>query len=559
MNPKHLNALGHFSYMIFSHTQISLTLRETAAVAKDLAVNTHSDSDTVVADLLEGRDWDTFENLETYDDVLEGIRRSDILQSVADYYIAAIPDDKLAKKLLASSKQFIWGRDLLSVEQVRIFLSSIRPANPEPKVLNIYKMDLAQIDGIYCGRPSIYGNLYGTKEFGRGNAVVLHQDYLQKHPKYVEDIKPDLEGQNLVCFCKPKACHCDNLLTVCNTPKTENRLSKLVVAEKLIESKPTRSLIDKIVEDTIGNDDTFWRWIRELQDQVKKLDFYSKPSEKTEKVNQAPPKASLGYEGLQYEQGAWHYTGNEVVKECLRRLHDTPSGIPKQESYMPRVWEEFQAMAGQRAATQLASPKPCDPAQTQQGGYLVDITESLPKNYIYLPHDNSVAVKTADLVWSIQPHAAGSKERYEALCQILPNKLHQTQHPLSIIVDCEKLRKTFPNGCIWITYTPSEMTDSNVSIVKAVCGDLAVPNSKQLQAYTFSVTWELWKPHQHNADFLADHGLYQACQAIADWIAIVTEYAAISPEGTLMEIGVPARLNLGKCTADMTNCEISEF
>lgn len=70
---------------------------------------------------------------------------------------------------------------------------------------------------LYCGRPSIYGNPYNMGP---------HESKVRDHQVYWselgDDAKPkeglrnvvrdeSIEVLNLVCFCKPKACHCDTM------------------------------------------------------------------------------------------------------------------------------------------------------------------------------------------------------------------------------------------------------------------------------------------------------------------------------------------------------------
>jgi hypothetical protein len=82
-----------------------------------------------------------------------------------------------------------------------------------PKVLNKYHSN----DGVYIGRPSKWGHPYTiTKTFGRPQAIEAYRKYLKAHPDLVEDVKKELKGKNLVCFCAPLPCHGDILLRIAN-------------------------------------------------------------------------------------------------------------------------------------------------------------------------------------------------------------------------------------------------------------------------------------------------------------------------------------------------------
>ena len=86
---------------------------------------------------------------------------------------------------------------------------------PKDKWYTTYKINNTL--NLYCGRPSVYGNPYTTG---------THEDKVKQHKEYwnslTNDSKPkqallftlnrlDIKELNLVCFCKPKTCHCDNI------------------------------------------------------------------------------------------------------------------------------------------------------------------------------------------------------------------------------------------------------------------------------------------------------------------------------------------------------------
>ena len=82
-----------------------------------------------------------------------------------------------------------------------------------PKVLHKYK-DTIPDDAIYVGRGSPWGNPFVLGPDGDRKTVIR---------RFRLEILPDLdvselEGKDLVCFCSPKECHADLLLTKANTP-----------------------------------------------------------------------------------------------------------------------------------------------------------------------------------------------------------------------------------------------------------------------------------------------------------------------------------------------------
>ena len=83
-------------------------------------------------------------------------------------------------------------------------------------VLNKYK-DKIPSDAIYIGRPSPWGNpfkvdtrngLLGSRDIVIERFRQYAEDRLADNPNWLDQLK----GKDLVCFCKPLACHGDVLL-----------------------------------------------------------------------------------------------------------------------------------------------------------------------------------------------------------------------------------------------------------------------------------------------------------------------------------------------------------
>ena len=80
---------------------------------------------------------------------------------------------------------------------------------------------------VYVGRPSIWGNPTKVDEILERNpmmslveahqeAVDRYREYLKYHPVLVGEIKRELRGKNLACWCAPLPCHADVLLEIAN-------------------------------------------------------------------------------------------------------------------------------------------------------------------------------------------------------------------------------------------------------------------------------------------------------------------------------------------------------
>jgi hypothetical protein len=77
---------------------------------------------------------------------------------------------------------------------------------------------------VYIGRPSKWGNpfshLQGTlakfKVATREEAIEKYVEWIQGQDALLADIKSELKGKVLGCWCKPKDCHGDILLELAN-------------------------------------------------------------------------------------------------------------------------------------------------------------------------------------------------------------------------------------------------------------------------------------------------------------------------------------------------------
>lgn len=70
----------------------------------------------------------------------------------------------------------------------------------------------APADAVYVGRPTRWGNPFVVGRDGeRGECAELYRNYLWTSPELLEAL-PELFDRDLICWCKPRACHADHLL-----------------------------------------------------------------------------------------------------------------------------------------------------------------------------------------------------------------------------------------------------------------------------------------------------------------------------------------------------------
>lgn len=85
-----------------------------------------------------------------------------------------------------------------------------------PKVYN-RRYETPPEGSISIDRGTKYGNPFVIGVNGtRQDVLEKYKIYLKSNPELIEDIKKELKGKNLVCWCKPLACHGDILLEIAN-------------------------------------------------------------------------------------------------------------------------------------------------------------------------------------------------------------------------------------------------------------------------------------------------------------------------------------------------------
>lgn len=74
----------------------------------------------------------------------------------------------------------------------------------------------APLDAVYVGRPTKWGNPIRLDGITRAECLRRYKDWLRTQPQLVEDMKRELRGRHLVCWCAPKMCHADVILKIAN-------------------------------------------------------------------------------------------------------------------------------------------------------------------------------------------------------------------------------------------------------------------------------------------------------------------------------------------------------
>ena len=97
------------------------------------------------------------------------------------------------------------------------------------KVHNKYH-NTAPPDAVYIGRGSPWGNPYSTKDSvyktlrvsTTEEAITKFKADVLGNAELLDNIRKELRGKDLVCFCKPKPCHGDVLLEIANEESNES-------------------------------------------------------------------------------------------------------------------------------------------------------------------------------------------------------------------------------------------------------------------------------------------------------------------------------------------------
>ena len=77
---------------------------------------------------------------------------------------------------------------------------------------------LIPANAVYVGRPSKWGNPFTVAVHGRGKALEHYRTYIygERQEALREEVKKELKGKDLICWCFPEPCHADILLEIAN-------------------------------------------------------------------------------------------------------------------------------------------------------------------------------------------------------------------------------------------------------------------------------------------------------------------------------------------------------
>jgi hypothetical protein len=96
-------------------------------------------------------------------------------------------------------------------------------------VVNKYKVNMLDPDIVYIGRGSPFGNpfkMLDKSDVERDRVVKEYKLYLWKMIKSDPNIRDkllELDGKRLACYCAPKACHGDVLVSAIEWVKENNK------------------------------------------------------------------------------------------------------------------------------------------------------------------------------------------------------------------------------------------------------------------------------------------------------------------------------------------------
>ena len=74
---------------------------------------------------------------------------------------------------------------------------------------------------VYIGRPSIFGNPFKIGPGGtRAEVIEKYRAWVLEKPALVEEIRWQLRGKRLGCYCAPQPCHGDVLAEIADSDES---------------------------------------------------------------------------------------------------------------------------------------------------------------------------------------------------------------------------------------------------------------------------------------------------------------------------------------------------
>lgn len=72
---------------------------------------------------------------------------------------------------------------------------------------------------VYIGRPTVYGNPFNVSDYGSIKVVMdKYEEWIMRQEQVFlrHQMKRELRGKDLVCWCAPRICHGDIILRIAN-------------------------------------------------------------------------------------------------------------------------------------------------------------------------------------------------------------------------------------------------------------------------------------------------------------------------------------------------------
>lgn len=106
-----------------------------------------------------------------------------------------------------------------------MFIIGSNMKHTHPKLYNL-KSDIIPPDAVYIGRGSrseldtsrSWGNPFRIGIDGTRKEVIRkYKEMVESDEEFIQLIRKELKGKDLVCFCSPKKCHGEILLKIANS------------------------------------------------------------------------------------------------------------------------------------------------------------------------------------------------------------------------------------------------------------------------------------------------------------------------------------------------------
>lgn len=124
--------------------------------------------------------------------------------------------------------------------------SALAPWIREARVLNARDVGTDVKDAVYVGRPSKWGNpIKLASESQREQVIDEYLEYLRDQPQLVDDMRRELAGKDLICWCAPRTCHADVIKHVASGNPVPDDFSMIVKKDAPLKlEEPQGSLFD---------------------------------------------------------------------------------------------------------------------------------------------------------------------------------------------------------------------------------------------------------------------------------------------------------------------------